>query len=103
MFAPCSNIASASRQIAKFAELCRASSRSKGDPIYCAVAAWHGSWERPDNGFADVVRATVAKGDAPDFEMPAGTGIDTADIGSSRQSGVARRGASAASVTHAGR
>jgi hypothetical protein len=28
MFAPCSNIASASRQIAKFTELCRTSSRS---------------------------------------------------------------------------
>jgi hypothetical protein len=39
-------------------------------------------WERPDNGFVDVVRATVAKGDVPDFEMSAGTGIDTADIGS---------------------
>jgi hypothetical protein len=86
MFTPCSNIASAARQIAQFAELCRTSSRSKGDPIHCAIAAYHGSWERPDNGFADVVRATVAKGDAPDFEMPAGTGIDTADIRSSRQS-----------------
>jgi hypothetical protein len=28
---------------------------------------------------------TVAKDDAPDFEMPAGTEIETADIGSSRQ------------------
>jgi hypothetical protein len=45
----------------------------------------HGSWERPDYGFADAVQTIVAKGDAPDFEMPAGTGIDTADIGSSRQ------------------
>jgi hypothetical protein len=32
-----------------------------------------------------VVRATVAKDDAPDFEMPEGRGIDTADIGSLRQ------------------
>jgi hypothetical protein len=86
MFTPCSNIASAARQIAQFAELCRTSSRAKGDPIYCAVAAYHGSWERPDNGFADAVRATVAKGDAPDFEMPDVTGIDTADSGSPRQS-----------------
>jgi conjugative transfer signal peptidase TraF len=88
MFTPCSNIASAARQIAQFAELCRTSARSKGDPIHCAVAAWHGSWERPDNGFADAVRATVANNDAPDFEMPAGTGIETADIGSLRQSAV---------------
>jgi hypothetical protein len=83
MFTPCSNIASAARQIAQFFELCRASSRSKGDPIHCAVAAFHGSWERPDNGFADAVQATVAKGDAPDFEMSDETGIDT-EIGSSR-------------------
>src|SRR5215470_13093194 len=30
MFTPCSNIASAARQIAQLAELCRASGRSKG-------------------------------------------------------------------------
>jgi hypothetical protein len=47
-FTPCSNIASAARQIAQFAELCRTSSRSKGDPIHCAIAAYHGSRERPD-------------------------------------------------------
>jgi hypothetical protein len=85
-FTPCSNIASAARQIAQFAELCRTSSRSKGDPIPCAVAAYHGSWERPDYGFADAVRTIVAKDNVPDFEMPAGTGIDAADTGSSRQS-----------------
>jgi hypothetical protein len=48
------------------------------------VAAYHGSWERPDNGFADMVLATATKGDAPDFEMPAGTGIDAAEVSSSR-------------------
>jgi hypothetical protein len=32
MFTPCSNIASAARHIAHFVELCRASTRSKGDP-----------------------------------------------------------------------
>jgi hypothetical protein len=85
IFTPCTNIASAARQIAQLAELCRTSSRSKGDPIHCAVAAWHGSWERPDNSFADAVMTSVAKNDAPDFEMPAGAGIETADSGSSRQ------------------
>jgi len=86
MFTPCSNIAAAARQIAQFTELCRASNRSKGDPIHCAVAAFRGSWQRPDNGFADAVQATVAKDDAPDFEMPDGTGIDIADSNSPRQS-----------------
>jgi hypothetical protein len=45
--------------------------------------AYHGSREWPDNGFADRVLATVAKGDAPDFEMPAGTGNDTGEVSSS--------------------
>jgi hypothetical protein len=85
MFAPCSNITSAARQIAQFAELCRTTTRSKGDPIYCAVAAYHGSWERPDNSFADLVRTTVANNNAPDFEIPEGTGVDAADSGASRQ------------------
>jgi hypothetical protein len=85
MFAPCSNITSAARQIAQLAELCKTSSRSKGDPIHCAVAAYHGSWERPDTGFADAVSTSVANNDAPDFEMPGGAGTETADSGPSRQ------------------
>ena len=71
MFAPCSNIAIAARHIAQLAERCRASPRFKGDPIYCAIAVYHGSWDRPDNAFADAVMTSVAKNDAPDFEMPA--------------------------------
>jgi hypothetical protein len=80
MFVPCSNIASAARQIAQFAELCKTSVRAKGDPIHCAVATYHGSWERPDNGFADAVSISVANDDMPDFEMPAGTGTDASTI-----------------------
>jgi hypothetical protein len=56
--------------------------RSKGDPNHCAIAAYHGSWERPNNGSADIVLAT-AKEDAADFEMPAGTGNDTGEVSSS--------------------
>jgi hypothetical protein len=55
MFTPCSNIAAAARQIAQLIEVCRTSTRSKGDPNHCAIAANHGSWERLDNGFADIV------------------------------------------------
>jgi hypothetical protein len=80
MFTPCSNIASAARLIAQLVEVCRTSARSKGDPNRCAIAAYHGSWERPDNGFADMVLATAARGDAPDFEMPEGTGNDTGEV-----------------------
>jgi hypothetical protein len=83
MFTPCSNIASAARRIAQLVALCTTSTRSKGDPNRCAIAAYHGSWERPDNGFADRVLASAAKGDAPDFEMPEGTGNDTDEVSSS--------------------
>jgi hypothetical protein len=55
MFTPCSNIVSAARHITQFVALCRVSTGSKGDPNHGAIPAWHGSWERPDNGFADRV------------------------------------------------
>jgi hypothetical protein len=55
-----------------------------GDPIYCAIAAYQGSWERPDNAFANAVRASVANNDAPDFEMPARTDVNAAEVRSAR-------------------
>ena len=82
MFAPCPNIAIAARQIAQLAQRCRTSPPFKGDPVYCAIAVYHGSWDRPDNAFADAVRTSVVKNDAPDFEMPADTSLNFGDIGS---------------------
>src|SRR5215472_7328465 len=43
MFAPCSNITIAAREIAQLAERCKTSPHFNGDPIYCAVAAYRGS------------------------------------------------------------
>jgi hypothetical protein len=83
MFAPCPNITAAARQITQLAERCRASA---GDPIYCAIATYRGSWDRPDSAFANAVKISVARNDAPDFEMPQQTGIDGADIGSTPHS-----------------
>lgn len=68
MFAPCPNITLAAGEITQLVERCKAA--SKPNPIYCAIAAYHGSWDRPDTWFADAVRATVKKGNAPNFEMP---------------------------------
>jgi hypothetical protein len=79
MFAPCPNITFAASQIAQLAQRCKTLSRFKADPIYCAIAAYHGSWERPDAAFADAVKATVAKGDAQNFEMPTDGYFDTND------------------------
>jgi hypothetical protein len=76
-------LAASARQIAQFVAVYRTSTRSKADPNRCAIAAYHGSWERPDNGFADKVLASAANGDAPDFEMPEGTGNDTGEVSSS--------------------
>src|SRR5215813_562454 len=55
IFAPCPNITLAARQITQLAERCKTT--SKPDPLYCAVAAYHGSWDRPDTHFADAVRS----------------------------------------------
>jgi len=81
MFAPCPNINVAARQVAQFSERCKTIPRFKADPIHCAIAAYHGSWDQPDNRFADTVNASVAKGDSPDFDMPKDTNFEFADVG----------------------
>ena len=80
MFAPRPNIALATSQIAQLVERCKTLSRFKPDPIYCAIAAFHGSWEQPDLAFADTVKATVVKGDAPNFELPNDSSFGSNDV-----------------------
>jgi hypothetical protein len=81
-FAPCRNVAIAARQIAQLSEHCAALSRTTSGPIFCAIAAYHGSWERPDTTFAQAVRVTVEKGNAPNFELPKDANFDPAEIAS---------------------
>jgi hypothetical protein len=88
MFAPCPNITIAAREIAQLGERCTTTPRFKSDPIYCGIAAYHGAWDRPDNAFADAVRTSAAKNDAPDFEMPKDAGFDFADVRSAAQPAV---------------
>ncbi|MEZ5785696.1 MAG: hypothetical protein R3D62_04240 [Xanthobacteraceae bacterium] len=78
-FLPCPNIAAAAHEIEQLTARCAANPASKADATFCAVAAYHGSWERPDLKFADAVRHSVAKNDAPDFDMPKETGIEVRD------------------------
>jgi len=80
VFAPCPNITLAARQITRLADRCKTASRP--DSIYCAIAAYRGSWHRPDTGFADSVRATVEKGNAPNFDMPKDAYFDPSDLAS---------------------
>ena len=82
VFLPCRNVAIAAGQIAKLADRCKAHPRLKTDSTFCAVAVYRGSWRRPDVKFADAVATSVAKGDAPDFDMPKDTTIEFLDTAS---------------------
>jgi type IV secretion system protein VirB1 len=82
VFLPCRNVAIAAGQIAKLADRCKTHPRLKADPNFCAVAVYRGSWEHPDVRFADTVATSVAKGDAPNFDMPQDTSIEFLDIAS---------------------
>jgi hypothetical protein len=79
-FVPCANITMAARQLTQLVARCK--STSKPDPIYCAIAAYRGSWNRPDTRFADAVRTTVEKGNAPNLDMPRDAYFDGSDIAS---------------------
>jgi hypothetical protein len=70
VFAPSPNITAASRQIGELLDRCSVVNGSDKDPMHCAIAVYRGSWERPDNRFADAVLASVTKGNAPNFDMP---------------------------------
>lgn len=82
---PCRNVAMAAAQIAKYASRCKAHPRLKADPTLCAVAVYRGSWEQPDVKFAAHVTASVAKGDAPNFDMPRGTSTEIFDTAGDAQ------------------
>jgi hypothetical protein len=79
-FAPCPNVAIAARQLTQLVERCNTT--SKPDTTYCAIAAYRGSWDRPDIAFADAVRATVEEGNAPNVELPKDAYFDASDIAS---------------------
>jgi hypothetical protein len=80
VFAPCPNVAIAVQRLTQLVERCNTT--SKPDPTHCAIAAYRGSWDRPDIGFADAVRATVEEGDAPNVELPKDAYFDASDIAS---------------------
>ena len=85
---PCRNVAMAAAQISKHASRCKTHPRLKADPTFCAVAVYRGSWEQPDLKFATDVATSVAKGDAPNFDMPRGTSTEIFDTASDAQADV---------------
>jgi hypothetical protein len=80
MFMPCPNISMAARQITQLVERCRVVPPFTADSTHCAIAAYRGSWDRPDNKFAEAVLTSVAKGDAPNFDMPDEIGDRSNDV-----------------------
>jgi hypothetical protein len=77
MFAPCPNVTVAARQLTELAACCNTTSNP--EPTYCAIAAYIGSCDRPDIGFADAVRATLEEGNAPNFDLPKDAYFDAGD------------------------
>jgi hypothetical protein len=80
MFTPCLNISMAARQITQLVNRCKSVSPVKANPIRCAIAAYRGSWDHPDNKFAYAVQTSVAKGDAPNFDMPDDSYVASGDV-----------------------
>jgi len=80
MFLPCLNVAIAAQRIAKLIDRCNTHRRLKTDPTFCAVAVYRGSWEQPDVKFAEAVIASVARGDAPNFDLPKDINVEFLDI-----------------------
>ena len=80
MFTPCLNISMAARQIAQLVDRCKTVPPVRADPIHCAIAAYRGTWDHPDNKFADAVQTSVAKGDAPNFDMPDDSYVASGDV-----------------------
>jgi hypothetical protein len=70
LFTPCTNVSTAARQVTELVERCKIPAPLTVDPVRCAIAAYGGSWDHPDNGLAGAVLTSAAKGDAPDFDMP---------------------------------
>jgi hypothetical protein len=91
VFLPCRNVAMAADQISRLTRRCTTHPRLKADPTFCAVAVYRGSWEQPDIKFATDVAASVAKGDAPNFDMPRGTSTEIFDTANDVSSPVETR------------
>jgi hypothetical protein len=99
LFMPCTNVSTTARQVTELIERCKIAAPLTTDPARCAIAAYGGSWDHPDNKFADAVLTLAANGDAPDFDMP--DGIDgqldaaSSELPVSRQRDPAERPAAA--------
>lgn len=81
VFLPCMNVAIAAQRITNLIGRCAA--HPQNTPISCALAAYRGSWNKPDIKFAAAVVTSLATKDAPNFDMPKGTSSDLLQIATS--------------------
>ena len=65
LFEPCANLLAASKRLEGLRQRCARDAAGSGDPIGCAVAAYHGSFEHRDDQVAAEVLATAAMGRLP--------------------------------------
>jgi len=71
IFMPCANLVAATRELGRYMERCASGpSTPKPDAISCAIAAYHGSWERPDEQFAHALLASASADRPPNFAIP---------------------------------
>jgi hypothetical protein len=81
---PCPNISMAARQITQLSAQWKLDPHFTADSTHREMVAYHGSWNRPDNKFADTVLISLAKGDAPNFDVPGDIGDRSNDVGLTR-------------------
>ncbi|HLG89136.1 MAG TPA: hypothetical protein VKZ79_18300 [Alphaproteobacteria bacterium] len=70
MFAPCPNVTIASERLHALEDRCAGKAEFKSNPMVCAIAAWHASFENPDWKFADAVMIGAITSSTPDPEVP---------------------------------
>lgn len=80
VFLPCWNVAIATQQITSLVGRCAPYPQST--PILCALAAYRGSWNKPDIKFAEAVVKSLVTKNAPNFDMPSGTSANLLEIAS---------------------
>ena len=65
LFEPCANLLTASRRLEALRQRCARDAAGSSDPVGCAVAAYHDSFEHRDDQVAAEILATAAMGRLP--------------------------------------
>ena len=80
LFEPCANLLAASKRLEGLRLRCARDAAGSRDPIGCAVAAYHGSFEHRDDQAAAEIIATAAMGQLPNPAIDTGPCAATAAV-----------------------